>query len=140
MHELLSYFAGVFVLAWATGILVYYGVHLLDFCMHFPNPFWKVRYWLAKRYTKKPDELKKWLEVAQSAPYGDKAEIMQGHYEEIAAANPGFKRWICTFCLSTFVGIFVAGAGVVIIAPVFGWWSALYFWAVFPVIGFLGKD
>jgi len=124
----------------ATGVFVWYGVALLDFCMDYPNPFWKWRYWAAKRFTKDPAALEQWLEVASGADFEDKAALMEAHYQEIAAKAPGFKRWICVYCLSTFVGVFVAGIIAIILVSLYGWGVILYWLSVFPTIGFIGAS
>lgn len=139
MSELLITVSTLLFYAVCTGAFVWYGVGLLDFCMDYPNPFWKLRYMAAKRHTDDVEVLSKWLATAEVADFEDKAQIMTAHYKEIAAKAPGFKRWICVFCLSTFIGMIISLIIASILVSLYGWWVILYYFAVFPSIGFIGS-
>lgn len=138
MPELLITVATLLFYSVCTGAFTWYGVALLDFCMDYPNPLWKLRYTAAKRHTKEITKLRRWAVTAKYADFEDKAELMNAQYKEIAAKSPGFKRWICVFCLSTFIGMFISLIIASILVSLYGWWVILYYFSVFPVIGFIG--
>lgn len=110
MSELLFDVLTVAVAGAFTGFLVAKGTELLDFMMDYENYWWKLRYWIAKRYAKSvpgmTEKLELELEKAKMAIFEDKAAIMHSVYMELAAHKMMFKRWICTVCLSTYISLF----------------------------------
>lgn len=123
----------------ATGFCVMYGVKLLDFCMDYPNPLWKIRYNIAKSFTDDIDALESFKATADIAEADDRPEIMKEAYRKIVTEKPGFKRWTCVWCMATFIGIFISLIVAAFLVPLYGWWVILYWSAVFPFIAAFGR-
>lgn len=123
----------------ATAFCVFHGVKLLDFCMDYPNPLWRIRYRLAMYYTADRAALEANKAIADAATASEKPEIMRAVYDLIVAENPRFKRFTCIWCLATFTGIFISLIIAAVLLPLYGWWVILYWWSVFPFIAFFGR-
>ena len=141
----------VSALALLTAFVAVYGSKLLDLCMDYPNIWWRWRYTLARRAARKSagDLEKELVQALAKADEVNKAgillpgedqpvQIMANVYHRIAAHYPRFKRWVCIYCMTVFLGlVLVSGAIVVVVWPVYGLWAGWYFFASFAGISFL---
>lgn len=139
MFDVLTIVGSLLIYSAATGFCVMFGVKLLDFCMNYPNPLWKIRWCIAARFTDDRYTLLRNTVTARNATAEQKPEIMKSVYESIVTEKPGFKRWTCIWCMATFIGIFISLIIAAFLLPLYGWWVALYWWCVFPFIAFFGR-
>lgn len=151
MPELLITILTIEAIAALTGFLVWNGTVVISSSMDYPNPLWKIRFMMADIRTQNKEivldgEPISWgqylngaLAAARVAPIEAKGEIMDATYQRIAQDFPGFKLWLCPFCMSIRIGLIVAGGALFIFVPLYGWWSALYFFSVCPFIGFFSS-
>lgn len=134
-----------------TAFGCWYGVKVLDVSLDYPSPLWKVRYRAADRAGRGKiilvgdeqhpvaDYLNGALQMAQNAPLTDATQIMDQAYWEVARVSPAFKRWICPLCLAIYVAVWCSIAVSLIIVPLYGAWTLVYFLSVQPFIGLLAR-
>lgn len=139
MLDLLFTIGSLLFYSCATGFCVLFGVKLLDFCMDYPNPLWKWRFNIAMRYTTDPVKLENTRAAADLQDAADKPVIMQGAYDEVVTQAPAFKRFVCIWCLATYIGLFASSAIALILLSLYGWWVILYWLTVFPWIAAFGR-
>lgn len=160
MLSLLITVASILFYAVATGLVVWGGVCVLDYSMDYPSPLWRLRYRLAlwygrgkrlrppmaegtpeaERITVPVEEfLVQNLAFVRNADWEDQTKIMRQVYEQVAAAVPGFNRWICPFCMSVYLCLFVATFVTAILLPLYGWWVILYWLTASPMVGLSAK-
>ena len=139
MLEMLITVGSLLLYSCATGFCVMFGVKLLDFCMDYPNPLWRIRYHFAMKYTTNPGLLESSRLAADQVSADEKPVVMQTAYDEVVRQNPAFKRLTCVWCLATYIGLFAAGTVALICVPLYGWWVILYWLTVFPWIAVFGR-
>ncbi|CAH1002672.1 hypothetical protein LEM8419_03544 [Neolewinella maritima] len=141
----------LFGYALLTAFIVHYGVRVLDIALDYPSPLWKVRYHLANIYGRDrtilvgeqqspvADYLRGALRLAQHSPLAEKGAVMEQAYNEVGRIAPAFKRYICPFCLSIWIGGWVTLLVFLFLVYLHGGWAIVYLVAVHPCIGAFAK-
>lgn len=101
---------------------------MLDYALDYGGYLWKWRYAAAMRYVNVfgDDALKIRSEElslkAKNAKYSDQPAIMDSLYQEISSKHWKFGRWICSKCIATYIGMWVAS-----IVTIIGIAASFYF-------------
>lgn len=111
MIELLINVGFGLILSLVLGFYMSVCGKFLDDAMDYGGIFWNIRYRLAFRYTDNIGKfgLRKSLAITKLTDYENQPAILRTKYQEIAAKNPKFTRWICRVCMTVFLSLFPVG-------------------------------